>query len=446
MSVSVEDVVRTSDDAAVRARFDAHNLVWLPLVLLGFTIVTIVEFGYALKVQSVWKIVNATANFFVCVFGLMVVRDVHRGSTKGFHAPAQFFARHVSAILVTYIAVQYLAVIVFASKNFIGWAITVPLLMVGFRLLPAELLLLHGYMVAVVVARALLGAVRGPDIPEICIITGIINGIVLAIGLLATRRLRREISVDWTNRRAHAREQLRMRDELQYARELQLSMLPEGAPQLDWLDLAGVSVPATEVGGDYYDYFVVGDRIAVVSGDVAGHGMASGIVLSALRSGFTLLRESLDRPAEVMQRLHELVAQTSRRRMLATAAVLLLDPKTRRATLASAGHPPLVVRRNGSVETIELFAPPLGVRLPTRIPEKEMPVASGDVFVMHTDGVYESRNESGEFYGLERLANVVASHDGSAAALRDAIVRDVDAFRGTAEQADDVTVVVARVR
>ena len=71
------------------------------------------------------------------------------------------------------------------------------------------------------------------------------------------------------------------------------------------------SLPATEVGGDYYDYFVVDGRLAIVCGDVAGHGLASGITLSALRSGFTLLRDQLLDPAHVLDRLQEVVTQAA---------------------------------------------------------------------------------------------------------------------------------------
>src|SRR5439155_1073047 len=81
----------------------------------------------------------------------------------------------------------------------------------------------------------------------------------------------RKILTIWTEPRRHAGEVVRSRDELNYAREIQLSMLPDAAPQIDWLDVAGVSIPATEVGGDYFDYFDVGGRLAIVSGDVAGH-------------------------------------------------------------------------------------------------------------------------------------------------------------------------------
>jgi sigma-B regulation protein RsbU (phosphoserine phosphatase) len=262
--------------------------------------------------------------------------------------------------------------------------------------------------------------------------------------------MRKDIVADWRERRRHAQEQLRMRDELQYAREIQLSMLPDSPPSLDWIDLAGFSMPATEVGGDYFDYFVIdgekGDRLAIVSGDVAGHGLAAGLVLAALRSGFTLLRDSLHDPAAVLRRLHTLVAETTRRRTLVTCAVLLLDRTTKRATLASAGHPPIIMARDGVAESMNLFAPPLGVRLPLNVPQREMSFLAGDVFVLHTDGVYEATNHAGENYGIERIESIVREHAGLRAyEICDAIVRDVQLFRGGAPQSDDVTVVVAKI-
>jgi sigma-B regulation protein RsbU (phosphoserine phosphatase) len=277
----------------------------------------------------------------------------------------------------------------------------------------------------------------------------VINGMTLAVELYASRRMRREVVSVWTSRRTQAREQVRMRDELRYARELQLSMLPECAPKLDWADICSISLPATEVGGDYYDYFVdaTNRRVALVCVDVAGHGMASGLVLAALRSGFTLLRESLHDPAAVLERLHTLVAETSRRRMLVTVSVVLIDRTNHHAIIASAGNPPVFVRRaDASVETINLYAPPLGVRLPVLIPQHRIDLHTGDVIVLHSDGIYETRSPTDEVYGLDRIESVIRDHGaGSAETLRDALLADVAAFRGTREQDDDVTLVVCRL-
>jgi len=435
---ALEDVARTSDDAVVRRRFAERNRVWLVVLLLLFAFVSFLEAVTNQRRNMPVDVLIASANFALCAFGL-------------FHIwrRREWLRQHTNAVVLAYVAVQFVLLLLFArrSDEWVGWAVAVPFFMLGLRMQVAELVLLHGFLLASSFVMSFIAPMPGQreQIP-FYVSWIILNLITCGIELLMSRRMRKTLVGEWTVRRTSAREQIRMRDELRYARELQLSMLPDCAPRLDWADICGISVPATEVGGDYYDYFVDDHRIALVCGDVAGHGMASGLVLSALRSGFTLLRESLHDPAAVLQRLHDLVAQTSRRRMLVTVSVVLLGRT--QATIASAGHPPVILRRaDGTVETIDLYAPPLGVRLPVTIPQRTIDVAPGDVFVLHSDGIYETRSLDGEDYGLDRLAEVVRMNGGgSAEELRDAIIADVASFRGRAEAADDVTVVVCRMR
>jgi hypothetical protein len=451
---ALEDIARTSDDAAVRRRFADRNRVWLTVLLFVFVFVSFVEAVSNSRRQTVDDILIAVANLAFAAFGLFFMRYARRENTNGSTAftwrAGAWLRSHTSAAALTFVAVQYVLLLVFARKDndWFAWSVMMPLLMLGFRMLIAELVLLHGYLLSGTVVMLLVAPTPdgGTELPFF-ISAVVINVLTCAGEIFFSHRMRKQISGEWSVRRASAREQLRMRDELRYARELQISMLPECAPRLDWLDVCAISVPATEVGGDYYDYFVEDDRIALVCGDVAGHGMASGLVLSALRSGFTLLRESLHDPAAVLRRLHDLVAQTSRRRMLVTVSVVLVDREHRRATIASAGHPPVILRRaDGTVETIDLFAPPLGVRLPVDIPQRTIDITTGDTFVLHSDGIYETRNPGGEDYGLDRLVDVVREHGaGSAEELRNAIIGDVANFRQGAESADDVTVVVGRV-
>jgi len=299
------------------------------------------------------------------------------------------------------------------------------------------------------VEAAIVGKPRGKELLAVAIVATIVNCVFMAIKLISTRRHRIEFVTRFRDEQRDATERQRMRDERRFAREVQLSMLPEAAPALDWIDIAAVSLPATEVGGDYYDFFVLdAARIAIVCGDVAGHGLASGLVLAALRSGFTLLRDQLGEPARVLRRLHDLVIETSRRRMLVTTAIVLIDRDARRAVVTSAGHPPMIVKRaGGATEAIELFAPPLGVRLPIETQERSLSFAAGDAFVLQSDGIYEAMNATGESYGTDRVLDVVRAvpSGASAAAMRDAILADVEQFRGTVAQADDVTLVVARI-
>jgi hypothetical protein len=449
---SIDDVVRTSDEAAVRRRFAGRNRVWLTFLLLIFLCASLIEATTNHRTSTPFDVLIAVANFALAAFGLFFLRyAAHEDAppdTSTRRAGAWLRA-HMGAVVLGYVAIQYTLSLTFTrhGDSWAGWAVSMPLLVLGFRMLVTELVLMHGYLLAGWLVMALVaGSGKTRETPFYVSVV-VINLVALGIELYLSRRMRTSIVGEWTSRRAQAREQVRMRDELRYARELQLSMLPEYAPQLEWADICSVSVPATEVGGDYYDYFVEGERVALVCMDVAGHGMASGLVLAALRSGFTLLRDSLHDPAAVLQRLHTLVAETSRRRMLVTVSVVLVDHAAGHAIIASAGNPPVFLRRaNGTVEAIDLFAPPLGVRLPVEIPQRQVDVASGDVIVLHSDGIYETRNAADEVYGLDRIARVIAADGGgSAESLRDALLRDVAEFRGEREQDDDVTLVVCRV-
>jgi cytochrome b561 len=445
MDLSLDEVVRTSDEDAVRAGFAARNRGWLTFLLIFFAFASFITAVRPSRIKTSFDVIVAVGNLGLIAFCLFVLRYARRkelGTGTFLGRAGAWVRRHTNAVALLYVAVQYALSLTVARQgdNFLGWVTTFPLLMLGFRMLVPELVLLHGYLLAGGLLMTLVGGKHAREIPiyatMICF-----NAIAVAFEMWSSRRRRRQIVSEWTSRRTQAREQVRMRDELRYARELQLSMLPECAPKLEWADISSISMPATEVGGDYYDYFVEqdgdADRVALVCMDVAGHGMASGLVLAALRSGFTLLRDSLHDPAAVLQRLHALVAETSRRRMLVTVSVVLLDRTNRTATIASAGNPPVFIRRAGTdgadatVETINLYAPPLGVRLPVRIPQRRLDVAPGDVLVLHSDGIYETRSPTDEVYGLDRIAN--------------AILRDVAAFRGTGEQDDDVTLVVCRL-
>lgn len=451
---ALDDVARTSDDAAVRARFSNRNRVWLTVLLAFFALVAVANVASLPRHRSVLEVLLAVFNLAFVAFSLFFMRYA---AGRGTESPRTITWRigawlraHMSAAALTFVAIEYTLQLVFARKSddWFGWCMVLPLLVLGFRMLMAELVLLHGFLLSgAILSMALADAPKGREGVPFLIGCIVINTLACGAEIFFSQRMRKQVVGEWSARRASAREQIRMRDELRYARELQISMLPECAPRLDWLDICAISIPATEVGGDYYDYFIEDDRIALVCGDVAGHGMASGLVLAALRSGFTLLRDSLHDPAAVLHRLHDLVAQTSRRRMLVTVSVVLIDRIHRRATIASAGHPPVILRRaDGTVETIDLYAPPLGVRLPVRIPQRTIDIATGDTFVLHSDGIYETRSLAGEDYGFDRLTEVVrATGAGTAEELRNAIIANVSAFRGRVDAADDVTVVVGRV-
>lgn len=444
----MEELSRISDEEMVRRQFLLRNLGWMSVLLTVFTfappLILYITTKYGSDVSNTELQSTVSVTIFNALF-LLVVALLRR------HPPK----RGVNTLVVFFIVVEFLWMMLPLEPGSWGAAGFVAFFFVRFRLPEKLSYALHAFYLTAAGVMALLAPITISKGDEISASTANLIAIIFSIVFIAAalalqihgaRRVRREILDEWREPLTSAREQARMRDELRYAREMQLAMLPEAPPRLEWIDLAGVSLPAAEVGGDYYDFFHADGQLAIVTADVAGHGMASGLVLAAMRGGFTVLRRSMGSPAAVLEQLHDLVAH-NRHRMLATAAVVRIDRHTRRATIASAGHPPIVMRRNGSAHTLDLHALPLGARLPLRIPEQSYDLVSGDLLVLHSDGVYESRNGRGETYGLDRLLRIVEAQEQHAAAevVRDAILADVATFRGNAAQEDDVTVVVARL-
>lgn len=246
------------------------------------------------------------------------------------------------------------------------------------------------------------------------------------------------------------RERQRMRQELASARQIQLSMLPRRDPNVAGLDIAAASLPATEVGGDYFEYFEHSDQeLAVVVGDVAGHGVASGLLLSGLRSCLYLLHGDGTPPHAMFERLDRMVRDTTERRRLITLLYSIFDLEEKRLTVVAAGHPPPLHYRRASHTIEEVSAPalPLGTRLGGSFVEKTVDIAPGDVVLLYTDGVTETQNRRGDAYGTDRLRERLlrSARDRKARNIREDLLSDVWTFKGDAEQLDDITLIAVRL-
>jgi phosphoserine phosphatase RsbU/P len=249
-------------------------------------------------------------------------------------------------------------------------------------------------------------------------------------------------------RAGREKEERRIREEIRDARQLQLGMLPTGSLVFHGVDVSAICLPANEVGGDYYDYFALpGSKLGLAVGDVAGHGLASGVVLYGVRSCLHLLQDELGTPGAVLTRLDRMQRATSPR-MLVTLLLLALDPSTGWVTLASAGHPPAIHYSASSSEVHEVGkgAPPLGTRLEPHYEETRVLLAPGDTLVLYTDGLAEAMNHKAEQFGESRLGAAVASacRQESARDVREALLVDLANFKGDVQPADDVTLVVLR--
>ncbi|HET7225165.1 MAG TPA: SpoIIE family protein phosphatase, partial [Candidatus Eisenbacteria bacterium] len=247
--------------------------------------------------------------------------------------------------------------------------------------------------------------------------------------------------------RALEQERTRIENELALARQIQARLLPRARPRVPGLDIAGLSESARQVGGDYYDHIAAGDgRVLLVIADVSGKGVPAALLMSGVRA--SVMSQDLPRTdaPTLARRLNEFVSGSVEPGRFVTAFVAWVDGARDEIEYVNAGHnPPLLVRADGTHETLEQGGLILGI-LPDAPFERGLARwHPGDRLVLYTDGVTEAANVADEMWGEERLlAAVRAGGAEPCDALVRAIAGQVRAFEGERGAADDVTLLAAR--
>ena len=247
-------------------------------------------------------------------------------------------------------------------------------------------------------------------------------------------------------------EKERMKHELAIARRIQLASLPQKTPVVQGLDIAGSSIPAMEVGGDFFDYLNGSrDRLTIVVGDVSGKGTSAALYMSKVQGILRSLHGFDLSPADLFIRANLLLCGDMEKSSFVTAVGASCAPPNRSFTLARAGHLPLYHYRAAEARVVAITPRGLGLGLnnagvfSSEIEEKVVQYSPGDVLLFVTDGVTEAHNRAGDLYGEERLMEFLSrSAGGDAAAIHNAVVGEVAAFSDGAVQHDDETIVVLK--
>jgi sigma-B regulation protein RsbU (phosphoserine phosphatase) len=238
----------------------------------------------------------------------------------------------------------------------------------------------------------------------------------------------------------------RMERELELAREMQTSFLPKTFPKLPGVDIAARTQPARQVGGDFYDVFALDKQhLGIVMADVSDKGMPAALYMALTRS---LMRSEARRnrsPRQVLLNINRLLMEVTEASMFVTVLYGVIDLPKKILRYSRAGHeyPLLYSQEDCDFQMLQSTGTLLGMLENINLEEQEVPLRSGDLLILYTDGVTDAKSKDDEFYGAQRLQDAICeAKAGSASELCDALFEQVVAFQSGAVQFDDITLMV----
>ncbi len=248
-------------------------------------------------------------------------------------------------------------------------------------------------------------------------------------------------------------EQARIFNEIRTAHRMQMSLMPKSPPVLDRYEIHGLCEPAREVGGDFFDYFWLDDKmehLGMAIMDVSGKSMEAAII-SVMTSGLVYSEiGSCHSPGTILSKINYPMYKKTDKRIFTTGLIASLNLEMGRLSLANAGHmDPILIRggRQLSPDTIAERDIPLGVKPRWNFVERLWQLEPGDVLLFYTDGLTEAADERERLFGEERVVSYLEGHDSAPLeTLLKGLLGEVKRFSGEVPQRDDVTLIAIRVR
>jgi serine phosphatase RsbU (regulator of sigma subunit) len=243
-------------------------------------------------------------------------------------------------------------------------------------------------------------------------------------------------------------EQERLRRELELSRLIQTEMLPRASLRLGAAEIGGLSIPAREVGGDFFNYFALSDgRLALLVGDVSGKGVSAALLMANVQATLRArlpLETDLARLADGLDRD---VDENTPQSVYLTLFLAILDVEQSRLRYVNAGHnPQFLLRQSGGIEPLSSTGMPIALYAGQGYQEAAVDIAAGDLLFFYTDGLVETENEQGDMFGSERLqALLEVEHGQRIETVLERVDAAVRSFRGHAEPFDDATMMALRI-
>jgi phosphoserine phosphatase RsbU/P len=245
------------------------------------------------------------------------------------------------------------------------------------------------------------------------------------------------------------RERQKLAHEVEIAREVQQQLFPRSLPSLPGLDLAAICRPARVVSGDYYDFIALGPtKVAITVADISGKGIFAALLMASLQAALRSMAtfDGAESTADLVSRLNRHLFKNTSDDRYATLFYAVYDAEAKTLTYTNAGHLPPLFISDGSVQNLDQGGTVVGLFEEVEYAQCTLSVKPGCLLVAFSDGLTEPENVYGEEFGIARLKSEVLHHrEMPAARIAENLVGAVEQWAGTPEQADDITVVVARM-
>ncbi len=247
-------------------------------------------------------------------------------------------------------------------------------------------------------------------------------------------------------------EKIKLERDLDLARKIQQGLLPQCIPFLNGLDICGEMIPAMQVGGDYFDMIPVSDKqVFIVVGDVSGKGLSASLYMTKLQTMIQLSCAEGKSPKEILIDVNQKIFASIDRSSFVTMTLALFDVETRTVRFCRAGHVPLLKAMNGTVKSFRTQGIGVGLEkgelFSRTLNEEEVQLQQGQIFAFFSDGIVEAMNEQNDLFGEEKLSELLKNQtEKRSSEIVNNIWGSLKKFRGSAEQNDDMTMVIVKVR
>jgi len=238
--------------------------------------------------------------------------------------------------------------------------------------------------------------------------------------------------------------------DLDLARKIQQGLLPQCIPAMPGLDICGEMIPAMQVGGDYFDLIQISDsKLFVIVGDVSGKGLSASLYMTKLQTMIKLSCVDNKTPKEILVDINKRIYEELDKSWFVTITLALFDLENRKLTFCRAGHMPVLLASNGTVQSYRTQGLGVGIEkgivFEKSLVEEEVELKPGQIFAFFTDGVTEAMNERSELFGDDKLNSILKNKSQYRSAdIVNEVWHSVETFRGPAEMNDDMTLLIIK--